>query len=630
MNDPARAARPAALLAALLLPLLLSAASPQASRPEAAPAAPRGGDLRTRQAPPFDLTTLGGAHVGLPTYTGRLLVLYFFGSGDDTASKLAREIEFFHSQGREQEIAYLGVSTMGKEALAAFAEKAGLHHDLASDPGGAVAASYLPSAEPAVFVIDFQGTVRYFRDRIDMALRELLGELHVALAALQSSEIPWRSIPRAPAFAGTDLDGKPLTSKDLLGSPYLIYFFEADCDPCRSTTRDVVEIYHRYADKGIRFLAVVSHDPGGKLREVVTHAGIVFPVLLDADKKIRTSFGSVQGNPDTFWVDAQGNARWREFGMPENFVDLLDLEACSILGKADPASLPPGRYVGVRECRICHEPEFRDWLGTPHAVALLGLEDNHAYEKDECLGCHVTGFKKPGGYQTVSDVRMAHVQCEACHGAGGRHVPAAEEPAVPYPARCLSCHAGEYALKEPLETALAWMGHKTTPDAAKLLANAPQHAADLERQRTNRLVAFTYRGGATYVGSDRCAPCHAAIHRAWAASPHGRALDALRAQKKAGDPACLRCHTTGYGELSGYKGEGTPGEAGVGCESCHGPGSDHVAAGAALAKASIYGLASDCPTCQAEATCRACHDAKNDPKFQMPSDPGAAIHATAR
>jgi cytochrome c554/c'-like protein len=230
----------------------------------------------------------------------------------------------------------------------------------------------------------------------------------------------------------------------------------------------------------------------------------------------------------------------------------------------------------------------------------------------------------------TQDARVAHVQCEACHGAGGGHVKNSPEAAMPYAARCVTCHAGEYKLKEPLETALGWMGHHGPADTTKLLAYAPQRRADLERQRTNRLVALTFRRGATYVGSDKCAACHQEIHREWAAGPHGKALEVLRRDQKDRQPDCLRCHTTGYGELTGFKGEGTPGHAGVGCESCHGPGSDHVAADAALAKLSIYGLASDCPTCRPEAVCRACHDAANDPDFKMPADPGRAIHPKSR
>ena len=41
------------------------------------------------------------------------------------------------------------------------------------------------------------------------------------------------------------------------------------------------------------------------------------------------------------------------------------------------------------------------------------------------------------------------------------------------------------------------------------------------------------------------------------------------------DAKCLKCHTTGYGQPTGYKDAKSEGLTDVGCESCHGPGSKH-------------------------------------------------------
>jgi hypothetical protein len=87
----------------------------------------------------------------------------------------------------------------------------------------------------------------------------------------------------------------------------------------------------------------------------------------------------------------------------------------------------------------------------------------------------------------------------------------------------------------------------------------------------------------TYVGSEKCARCHLAEHVKWSATPHGHALDALekiakRPALRNFDPECVVCHTVGFGYKTGYENaEKTPVLKHVGCESCHGPGSGHVA-----------------------------------------------------
>jgi hypothetical protein len=82
---------------------------------------------------------------------------------------------------------------------------------------------------------------------------------------------------------------------------------------------------------------------------------------------------------------------------------------------------------------------------------------------------------------------------------------------------------------------------------------------------------------ATYVGSQRCLPCHKTAGAVWAQSAHARAFATLIARQADADPKCVGCHTTGFGVFSGYRRElGRDKLVDAGCESCHGPGSLHV------------------------------------------------------
>jgi hypothetical protein len=98
----------------------------------------------------------------------------------------------------------------------------------------------------------------------------------------------------------------------------------------------------------------------------------------------------------------------------------------------------------------------------------------------------------------------------------------------------------------------------------------------LESQAGNRVPGVA--PAATYVGSQTCAACHPTAHGVWGASAHARAFESLVATGSDADPACIGCHTVGFGEPGGYVRSMNGGLfAGVGCESCHGPGSEHVA-----------------------------------------------------
>lgn len=78
----------------------------------------------------------------------------------------------------------------------------------------------------------------------------------------------------------------------------------------------------------------------------------------------------------------------------------------------------------------------------------------------------------------------------------------------------------------------------------------------------------------TYTGSKRCSSCHFNQFMAWKKTGHSKALENMPAKYQA-DPACLKCHVTGYGQETGFKTAADSGLAGVTCESCHGPGSKH-------------------------------------------------------
>lgn len=119
-----------------------------------------------------------------------------------------------------------------------------------------------------------------------------------------------------------------------------------------------------------------------------------------------------------------------------------------------------------------------------------------------------------------------------------------------------------------------------------------------------------------YAGGDLCRRCHEDIYVFWKGTAHAGSFTTLAASGEENNPSCLRCHTTGYGEKTGFVDEkGTPGLAAVACETCHGPSGDHAL--------SVYPdlvptlRRRECSTCEVGRICRTCHTSLRSSSFDL-------------
>lgn len=112
--------------------------------------------------------------------------------------------------------------------------------------------------------------------------------------------------------------------------------------------------------------------------------------------------------------------------------------------------------------------------------------------------------------------------------------------------------------------------------------------------------------GLAYTGSFTCSACHKIIYNHWLKTAHGIAYHTLAGVGHQYDPECIQCHTTGYGNVSGFlNAEKNQSLFHVGCESCHGAGNKHVK------------NVNDAYSSTDETTCLVCHDSEHSPKFQF-------------
>jgi len=92
-------------------------------------------------------------------------------------------------------------------------------------------------------------------------------------------------------------------------------------------------------------------------------------------------------------------------------------------------------------------------------------------------------------------------------------------------------------------------------------------------------IPTTGNAGVTgkFVGSARCSQCHANQHTDWLETLHAEAYETLESIGQNTNNICLPCHVVGFGEDGGFVDVATTFDLrGVGCESCHGSGRDHV------------------------------------------------------
>jgi hypothetical protein len=135
---------------------------------------------------------------------------------------------------------------------------------------------------------------------------------------------------------------------------------------------------------------------------------------------------------------------------------------------------------------------------------------------------------------------------------------------------------------------------------------APERAAEPAPAHDGHDPALNGYAENPYVGSEVCRLCHEDIYNKWRETKHAHALETLAVKKQSTNAECLRCHTVGFGEQTGFTlQDQQPYLAAVGCEMCHGRAGYHVRADDQTANFA--------PT--SEATCVKCHDKTNSPKF---------------
>ena len=117
-----------------------------------------------------------------------------------------------------------------------------------------------------------------------------------------------------PAFSLVTLDGRTLTSAELRGKPVLLNFWASWCIPACVEEHAVMLDAARTYGSNVQIVGVLYQDTPDGARAFDAHYGEPsWPSLFDTGGRLALDFG-VTGPPETYFIDAQGIVRFKQFG----------------------------------------------------------------------------------------------------------------------------------------------------------------------------------------------------------------------------------------------------------------------------------------------------------------------------
>jgi peroxiredoxin Q/BCP len=145
---------------------------------------------------------------------------------------------------------------------------------------------------------------------------------------------------KVPAFSAEATGGATVRSKDLKGSPAVIYFYPKDDTPgCTLEGQDFKANHARFKKLGVTVLGV-SRDSVASHEKFKQKFKFPFELLSDPDEKLCTLFDVIKEKNmygkkvlgierSTFLIDAQGALRkeWRKVKVEGHVQEVLDAAA---------------------------------------------------------------------------------------------------------------------------------------------------------------------------------------------------------------------------------------------------------------------------------------------------------------
>ena len=148
---------------------------------------------------------------------------------------------------------------------------------------------------------------------IQIALEDSSGRELAKEGVAPDSSVP-SSITSLPAFSLTDLEGRPLDEKALLGKVSVVEFWAEWCPPCRTTLAWLAETHQKLGDR-VNVLGIAVESEEANIRSIAKELRLGYPIAI-GDPKTSLAFGDVVSVPTLFVFDRSGKTVTVFYGAP--------------------------------------------------------------------------------------------------------------------------------------------------------------------------------------------------------------------------------------------------------------------------------------------------------------------------